>query len=200
MATTIIAKNQTAGDLLLDNLAASDRKIPASGQVMLTDYNRVWEIQEDTQLRTYINDDKVLLNLNGVDLNKEASLYIASPPAGGGSRSDNFVLTEQGTPYVYVTGSVYDVIATIIFPGTDIATPSGIKAVTGMYGGGTGYVRVYDVTSSLVVVEKTFTDAYPALVDLGALSNLSAAEAIWEIQMKEVGATSIRMGSLEVIY
>ena len=41
--TTIIAKNQTAGDLALTRLVAPDAKIPASGQAQLTDWNAPYE-------------------------------------------------------------------------------------------------------------------------------------------------------------
>lgn len=81
MSTVIIAKNQTAGDLSLANLSAPNPKIPASGQVTLTDYNDVWEIQEDPELLAYITNDEVLLKLNGIDLNKADSLNAMSPPA-----------------------------------------------------------------------------------------------------------------------
>jgi hypothetical protein len=77
MATIIIAKNQTAGDLPLRFLSAPDAKIPASGQVTLTDSNTVAEIQESFQLfDDYITNDDVLLNLNGVDLTKAQSLWV----------------------------------------------------------------------------------------------------------------------------
>jgi hypothetical protein len=76
MATVIIAKNQTAGDLTLRLLSSPAAKIPASGQVTLTDYNTVSEIQEDEELLGYITSDDVLLNLNAVDLTKAQSLWV----------------------------------------------------------------------------------------------------------------------------
>jgi hypothetical protein len=78
MATTVIAKNQTAGDLSLTQLAATDAKIPASGQVTLTDYNTVTEIKDDSELIGYINTDDVLLNVNAVDYTKSQSLEFMS--------------------------------------------------------------------------------------------------------------------------
>jgi len=93
VAATIIAKNQTAGDLALTQLIAPDRKIPASGQVQLTDWNTVSEIQSDKQLKAYITSDDVLLNINGTDQNKAQSLAegIASvaPVADGVPRADD---------------------------------------------------------------------------------------------------------------
>jgi len=63
----IIVKNQTAGDLALDNLSAVDRKIPASGQITLTLYNSETSIKEDPQLLGYIDAGNVILNIDGVD-------------------------------------------------------------------------------------------------------------------------------------
>lgn len=81
MSVIIIAKNQTASDLPLEGLSAPDAKIPASGQVTLTDWNFVWEIQEDVQLKDYIYNDQVLLG-NGVeDLTKEESQNFITPVA-----------------------------------------------------------------------------------------------------------------------
>jgi len=94
MSTIIIAKNQTAGDLPLKNLSAPDAKIPASGQVTLTAYNFVWDIQEDAELLAYINAGDVLLNVDGKDLNKEESLNAASAPAMA-KNTDNLHDTQQ---------------------------------------------------------------------------------------------------------
>jgi len=66
----LIAKNLTAGDLPLVQLSVPDCKIPASGQVTLTDYNGQAAIREDAQLLGYIQDDKVILNFEGTDLSK----------------------------------------------------------------------------------------------------------------------------------
>lgn len=77
---TVIAKNQTAGALALDQLPVTNNEIPASGQVTLTDFATIAEIQEDAQLEGYINADQVLLNDGTVDLTKEQSLnYVTAP-------------------------------------------------------------------------------------------------------------------------
>jgi hypothetical protein len=71
---TVIAVNQTAGDLSLLQLAAVDAEIPASGEANLSDYNTPTKIVEDTQLLEYITNDQVLLKVNGVELTKQQSL------------------------------------------------------------------------------------------------------------------------------
>jgi len=72
----IIAKNQTAGALVLDQLPVPDQEIPASGQVTLTDYATISEIQEDEQLIAHITAGDVILNVDGVDLTQSKSLEI----------------------------------------------------------------------------------------------------------------------------
>jgi len=81
---TIIAKNITSGpavDLPIDDLSAPDAKILASGQVELTLYNTVQEIQSDRQLEEYIEDDKVIINDGTSDLSKTESLNYVSTVA-----------------------------------------------------------------------------------------------------------------------
>ena len=71
---TVIAKNQTAGNLAISTLSVPERIIPASGQITLTDYNNVFEIIASEELETLVNSDDILLNVNGSDLNKTKSL------------------------------------------------------------------------------------------------------------------------------
>lgn len=73
---TLIAKNLTAGDLALSNLSAPDGKIPASGTVTLTDYNRLSAIQSDSELRGYIDANQVVFNDGVGDMSKAQSLLV----------------------------------------------------------------------------------------------------------------------------
>ncbi len=66
--SVIIAKNETAADLPLEQLPVPDNKIPASGQVTLTDFASVGEIQSDDQLLAYITGGDVILNVDATDL------------------------------------------------------------------------------------------------------------------------------------
>lgn len=64
----VIAKNQTASALPLSQIPVDDNEIPASGQVTLTDFASISEIQEDTELAVHIAATDVILNVDGVDL------------------------------------------------------------------------------------------------------------------------------------
>jgi len=77
--SVIIGKNQTAGALALTQLPVPNQEIPASGQVTLTDYASVSEIQNDREVASYIAADDLLLNIDGDDQTKEQSLAAQSP-------------------------------------------------------------------------------------------------------------------------
>ena len=77
----IIAKNQTAGALALTQISVPDNEIPASGQVTLTDFATMAEIQEDTELSAHIAANDAILNVDGVDLSAADSAAFAAPPS-----------------------------------------------------------------------------------------------------------------------
>jgi hypothetical protein len=72
----IIAKNQTVSALALDQIPVTNQEIPASGQVRLTDFASITEIQEDQQLIAHITAGDVILNIDGVDLTQAKSLEV----------------------------------------------------------------------------------------------------------------------------
>ncbi len=77
--STVIAKNQTASALPLDQLPVPDNEIPASGQVTLTDFASVSEIQEDAELAAHIAAADAILNIDGTDLSAADSAAWAVP-------------------------------------------------------------------------------------------------------------------------
>ena len=91
----------------------------------------------------------------------------------------------------------YSVISKFIFRGTTaLGTPTKIK-IAGYTSATNGDVRIYDVTNSLVIVEKlTITDAVPTVIDLGVLANLPTGESIFEIQAKRAGGGAMFVDSL----
>ncbi|NRA03480.1 MAG: hypothetical protein HRU00_12855, partial [Myxococcales bacterium] len=79
MSVIIIAKNQTAAALALTQIPVPDNEIPASGQVTLTDFASIVEIQEDADLSAHIAATDVILNIDGVDLSTADSAAWAVP-------------------------------------------------------------------------------------------------------------------------
>lgn len=83
----------------------------------------------------------------------------------------------------------YSVVSRLIFCGTnDIGTPTEIKALLEMNNTTDISCRIYDVTNAQTVVESTnLTTNTPTIVNLGAISNISTGEAIWEVQLLRTG-------------
>ena len=87
----VIAKNQTAGALALDQLPVPDNEIPASGQVTLTDYVSIAEIQQDPQLLAHIVATDAIVNVDGVDLSTaDSEAFVSTVP------NTTFTDTEDG--------------------------------------------------------------------------------------------------------
>jgi len=81
----------------------------------------------------------------------------------------------------------------IAYPGSDVeGTPTKISVVCGKKGGTTTFsVRIFDKTNALVIAaDYNKDDDYPALRDLGAISNVSEGPAIWEVQIKKTAGVA----------
>jgi len=77
----VIAKNQTAGALALDQLPVPDNEVPASGQVTLTDYVSIAEIQQDPQLLAHIVATDAIVNVDGADLSTaDSEAFVSTVP------------------------------------------------------------------------------------------------------------------------
>ena len=89
------------------------------------------------------------------------------------------------------TNTAYSIVAEVIFGGTTaLGTPTEIKALLEMSGATNIDIRIYDVTNALVIVEKLANVVPTAtIVNLGALSNLSTGQAIWEVHLRRTGGT-----------
>jgi hypothetical protein len=81
----------------------------------------------------------------------------------------------------------YIVRSTFYFRGTKfLGLPRSIQLVA-MVDSATepGDVRIYDLTNSQVIAEKTgIVDLVPTIIDMGVLSNLPQGPAIFEIQLR----------------
>ena len=112
---------------------------------------------------------------------------------GAVSYYQNLTLATSGTPYLEVSASSYTVAARCVFPGSSLVTLTKVLATCSTSGGTNMNIRVYDLTNSLVICEKTaITDVTTALHDLGAISNVPSAQAIFEIQYSIAGGGANR--------
>lgn len=110
--------------------------------------------------------------------------------------------TDGNSPDVQTSSAVYKPVGRVEFEGsTLVGTPTMVKAIAWRgAGAGTVDVRLYDVTNAQVVAELTgISDTIPTIQNLGALANIPAAPAIFELQMRRVGAgTTANASSMRI--
>lgn len=86
-----------------------------------------------------------------------------------------------------------------IYPGTSVEVLRKVKAVAYANNANGGQIRVYDATNAQVIAESgTITSLTPAIVDLGAISNLPSGEAIFEVQAKRNSPATLYVESLSL--
>ena len=117
----------------------------------------------------------------------------------------NIVITLCGNAYNYIftNNLFYTIFNKFCFCGTDVAgTPTNIKIIAHIEKAEDSCsVRVYDVTNSKVICEKTgIVNLTSEVIDLGILSNLPSGNAVFEIQAKSTDGDEIRISSLAINY
>jgi hypothetical protein len=92
----------------------------------------------------------------------------------------------------------YETVASIIWGGTTVLnTPTKIEMLLHNTAPSMD-VRIYDVTNALVICELLASNnPTPTIRDLGALSNLSAGQAVWELQVLRNGGTGSNWSEIE---
>jgi len=77
--SVIIAKNQTASVLTLNSIPVPNNQIPSSGQVTLSDYATLSEIQESEEIDAFLVAGDIILNVDGADLTVAESRIYGTP-------------------------------------------------------------------------------------------------------------------------
>lgn len=116
-----------------------------------------------------------------------------------------FGIRDGNDPYLEIQGQSYGILSYLIFPGTnDGGSPTNIRvALQERDTAPDVAVKIFDLTNSLTVAEDVSInlDGTFTIYDLGALSNLSAGQSVWEIQGKENGTSNRgRISSIIVEY
>ena len=80
----------------------------------------------------------------------------------------------------------YEAVGSFLYHGVlAVGAPESASAVVGLDNAEEYSVRIYDMTNVNVIAELVGqTDIYPAIKDLGALSNLPDGTAVFELQIK----------------
>lgn len=103
-------------------------------------------------------------------------------------------------PHFDTNNATYTTAGTFIFGGTTaLGTPSAIKAIGHIDPNATSWdFRVIDITNATTIVEKTGnTGTVSEIANAGALSNLPAGEAMFEVQLKRAGGVAVDEAHLD---
>ena len=145
-----------------------------------------------------IENNLISFNANGLPKDtghKTAEINIAK----------NIVITLCGNTenYIFTNNLFYTTFNAFCFCGTVIAgIPTNIKIIAHIEKAEDSCsVRIYDVTNSKVICEKTgIVNLTSEVIDLGTLSNLPIGNAVFEIQAKSTDGDEIRISSLAINY
>ena len=158
---------------------------------------------------TPLSERKKLINFAGagVTVSDDAGRECTVTIAGGASRTPIIIGLSGGgsggeDPFFEFTEATYLAVKRFIFPGsTAWATPSAIKVGVEVDAGDSMDIRIWDLTNSLAIATKTgITNTTWAIVDLGTVSNVPTAQALWEIQGRlPGGGENGRLTSVSVL-
>ena len=91
-------------------------------------------------------------------------------------------------PYLETKAKTYEVVHVFVFHGSSvIGEPKSIKVLGGLADSKEEgiSVRIYDVTNANLIAELVEAeDDWPAVLDLGQISNVPDGESVWELQVK----------------
>jgi len=106
------------------------------------------------------------------------------PPLG--EISSSLVFCDGSVNYIKKSSASYITICQFIFRGSFYnGIPTNIKIIGYVTATASGSVRLYDVTSSLVIAEKTgIINTTASIINLGTISNIPEEESIVELQIK----------------
>jgi len=123
-----------------------------------------------------------VLNFIGFTITEPSTDEIDIQAPSGGGQSAIAISLEDGK----AKDTFYTVMGTLIWPGSGVVgTPGSVTANMFVKASGDeGDFRLFDATNGLAIAEvlNIVSDDVTDLIDLGSLSNISAGEALWELQ------------------
>lgn len=133
---------------------------------------------------------------NGAGANETVTLDAQAAADEGKLKEIGF--HDNSQPDVSVSSSTYKIIASFVYGGsTLVGVPTFMKAILHTTAT-SGDIKIFDVSNGNSIAEKNFTNTTKAIVDLGTLSNIPAAEAIFEVQMKRTGGGNAYLAAINV--
>lgn len=110
------------------------------------------------------------------------------------SSSIDVTFFQSATDYIEVGNSTYSTIASVIFPGTDLFTPSLFKAILSRSNqSGSSAIRIFDYTNNNEIASITWTPNGKTIYTTSSLLNLPTGPATFEIQARKVSGGKSRV-------
>ena len=146
-----------------------------------------------------VSDHNDLSGLQGGQTGEYYHLTAAEYSNIGGARDISISFGKE----IKTKDATYEVSARFFFGGTTrFGTPTNIKVHGAVDDAAKpGNVRIYDITNSQQIAEKTgIANEIPDVHDLGTLANLPTDEAVFEVQLADPLGDEIRLYALEVVF
>lgn len=139
----IIAKNNTASPVAINTLTIPSQEIPASSQVVLTDWNTITEIYNNDELVGLIDAGTVVLLIDNYELSKQQSLATARNTVSYKEKDIYFCAYEAGTTTLGTGASTVGFDSTRVISDNNLFTLSGGEVTVSESG---VYRVTYDVS------------------------------------------------------
>lgn len=126
--------------------------------------------------------------------------WASQPERASGFSAISMAFSDSAKDYREYTGTSWEVLGTMIFPGTQFFTPSKVRFCVSRNGtNGLAELRVYDFTNSLQVDIVSFSATDKQIVQDTGLMNLSTGMSVWEIQGR-VDSPSASKGRIHFVH
>lgn len=193
----IILKNIHTSAIFITDLG--EKEVPFNGTLDVGVIYPFELIVDSLDIKSLINTDKIIVNNGTEDLSKAGSLEAVAFATNHNVVVVSTVIQElhnqsqlkkmftvQDKDYVEISASVYNSVITTPFEGTNEAQPSLMKIIASVSGGNSVCeCRIFDITNSIEIASIQWSNE-SKLIYTTSLSNLSATEAIWEVQIKSI--------------
>ena len=120
-----------------------------------------------------------------------AADYTKLAGIGPGSRPEvSAAMGDSNGPGVSTSSQTPVIERYVIFPGTNVWTPTIFKVVAQTSNNNIGYNDVYDVTNGQIIATVSFAGATPQLISTATLANLPVGQAILAFRAYRGGAST----------
>jgi hypothetical protein len=170
----------------------------APGQIDISDGTNAVQLRAPTGLTSNIDFTlPTTVGTTGQFLQRSGATSTAWATGSGSNNESTLPISlrfndSNGSP-VSVNSNTFQVLSRIIYQGTTLDNTINriIAIVETSNSAATGQLQLFDITNSLIIATSAVfgpavSGLLPTIIDLGTISNLPAASAIFEVQLRRV--------------